>query len=218
MDPRVSKEAIIAAAFALLQETPTLEKLSMRKLAQRLDIQAPALYWYFKNKQALLQSMAEHIENQFQEPPKSGDWYHDLLAYMEGYYDLYQRFPCAVAIEIQTVPSYPQRLCHLNRMMGILRTAGFSPKVTYAAISSLQHLLFGMILDETEEHLLFTQVLSENQFLQEQVQQMKRYIDTNGLLYMKESIQFRQQYQQKEFFLQSVMSFLNGLTLSKKSL
>jgi predicted DNA-binding protein YlxM (UPF0122 family) len=42
--------------------------LSMRKVAKQLGVQAPAIYWYFKNKQALLQSMAEAIEEHFQEP------------------------------------------------------------------------------------------------------------------------------------------------------
>ena len=72
--------------------------------------------------------MAEAIEEHFQEPALCGEWYSDLLAFMENYYDLYQQFPCAIAIEIQTVPAYPQRLRHLNQMMGILREAGFHQK------------------------------------------------------------------------------------------
>lgn len=62
MEPKLSKDTIIAAAFSLLEKSPTLEQLSMRKVAKQLGVQAPAIYWYFKNKQALLQSMAEAIE------------------------------------------------------------------------------------------------------------------------------------------------------------
>ena len=101
MEPKLSKDTIIAAAFSLLEKSPTLEQLSMRKVAKQLGVQAPAIYWYFKNKQALLQSMAEAIEEHFQEPALCGEWYSDLLAFMENYYDLYQQFPCAVAIEIR---------------------------------------------------------------------------------------------------------------------
>ena len=68
MEPKLSKDTIIAAAFSLLEKSPTLEQLSMRKVAKQLGVQAPAIYWYFKNKQALLQSMAEAIEEHFQEP------------------------------------------------------------------------------------------------------------------------------------------------------
>ncbi len=65
MEPKLSKDTIIAAAFSLLEKSPTLEQLSMRKVAKQLGVQAPAIYWYFKNKQALLQSMAEAIEEHF---------------------------------------------------------------------------------------------------------------------------------------------------------
>ena len=133
MEPKLSKDTIIAAAFSLLEKSPTLEQLSMRKVAKQLGVQAPAIYWYFKNKQALLQSMAEAIEEHFQEPALCGEWYSDLLAFMENYYDLYQQFPCAVAIEIQTVPAYPQRLRHLNQMMGILREAGFTRNDSFSS-------------------------------------------------------------------------------------
>lgn len=61
MEPKLSKDTIIAAAFSLLEKSPTLEQLSMRKVAKQLGVQAPAIYWYFKNKQALLQSMAEAV-------------------------------------------------------------------------------------------------------------------------------------------------------------
>ena len=54
MEPKLSKDTIIAAAFSLLEKSPTLEQLSMRKVAKQLGVQAPAIYWYFKNKQALV--------------------------------------------------------------------------------------------------------------------------------------------------------------------
>ena len=207
MEPKLSKDTIIAAAFSLLEKSPTLEQLSMRKVAKQLGVQAPAIYWYFKNKQALLQSMAEAIEEHFQEPALCGE----LLAFMENYYDLYQQFPCAVAIEIQTVPAYPQRLRHLNQMMGILREAGFSPEMTHLAVTSLQHLLFGMIMDATEEKQLDLQVLNGDDYLKEQVLHMKQYVSDNGLTYMEESIQFRRSIHQKSAFIQAVKTYLDGL-------
>ena len=203
MEPKLSKDTIIAAAFSLLEKSPTLEQLSMRKVAKQLGVQAPAIYWYFKNKQALLQSMAEAIEEHFQEPALCGEWYSDLLAFMENYYDLYQQFPCAVAIEIQTVPAY--------QMMGILREAGFSPEMTHLAVTSLQHLLFGMIMDATEEKQLVSQVLNGDDYLKEQVLHMKQYVSDNGLTYMEESIQFRRSIHQKSAFIQAVKTYLDGL-------
>ena len=50
-------------------------------------------------------------------------------------------------------------------MMGILREAGFSPEMTHLAVTSLQHLLFGMIMDATEEKQLVSQVLNGDDYL-----------------------------------------------------
>lgn len=211
MAPRLSKEAIVTAAFQLLEETPDLDKLSMRKVATKLAVQAPAIYWYFENKQALLQSMAERIEEEFQTPTCSDNWHQTLIAYMENYYDLYRKYPCAVEIEVHTVPSYPKRLENINALIGILRKAGFPVEISYIAVTSLQHLLFGLLLDDAEEQKLFTQVLAGDCYLTEQVQQMKEYVVENNLTHMQESIQFRKNKPQKESFLTSVELFLAGL-------
>jgi TetR/AcrR family tetracycline transcriptional repressor len=51
------REEVVRAGLRLLDEVG-LEKLSLRKLAKELGIQAPTLYWHFKNKQDLLDEMA----------------------------------------------------------------------------------------------------------------------------------------------------------------
>src|ERR1700761_7778082 len=51
--PNISQQRIIDAALTLLQQDG-LNNLSLRKLAAQLDMQAPALYWHFKNKDVLI--------------------------------------------------------------------------------------------------------------------------------------------------------------------
>jgi TetR/AcrR family tetracycline transcriptional repressor len=53
-------EEIIAAALELLNESG-LSALSLREIAKRLNIRAPALYWYFKGKEELVDYMAQAI-------------------------------------------------------------------------------------------------------------------------------------------------------------
>lgn len=48
---------MIRTALALLDEVG-LDGLTVRRLAERLNVQNPALYWHFKNKQDLLNGMA----------------------------------------------------------------------------------------------------------------------------------------------------------------
>jgi len=59
-EPSDTQQRIIQAALELLNEEG-LNNLSLRKLASRLDMQAPALYWHFKSKEVLIDYMAEAI-------------------------------------------------------------------------------------------------------------------------------------------------------------
>jgi TetR/AcrR family tetracycline transcriptional repressor len=59
-EPSDQQQRIIKAALELLDEEG-LNNLSLRKLAAKLNIQAPALYWHFKSKEVLIDYMAESI-------------------------------------------------------------------------------------------------------------------------------------------------------------
>jgi TetR/AcrR family transcriptional regulator, tetracycline repressor protein len=56
----LDRDRIVRQALKLLDEVG-LEGLSLRTLAARLKVQAPAIYWHFENKQALLDEMATRV-------------------------------------------------------------------------------------------------------------------------------------------------------------
>lgn len=58
--PQISEEKILETSWELLGEGG-IETFSMRRLANRLGIQAPSLYWYFKSKQKLYQRLANQV-------------------------------------------------------------------------------------------------------------------------------------------------------------
>ena len=89
--------------------------------------------------------------------------------------------------------------------------------MTHLAVTSLQHLLFGMIMDATEEKQLVSQVLNGDDYLKEQVLHMKQYVSDNELTYMEESIQFRHSIHQKSAFIQAVKTYLDGLQADNTS-
>ncbi|GHD44929.1 TetR/AcrR family transcriptional regulator C-terminal domain-containing protein [Streptomyces galbus] len=53
----LDRARVADTALALLNEVG-LEGLTLRAIARELDVKAPALYWHFKDKQALLDEMA----------------------------------------------------------------------------------------------------------------------------------------------------------------
>jgi TetR/AcrR family tetracycline transcriptional repressor len=77
------KQQIVAEALKLLDQEG-IEGVTLRPLADRLGVQAPALYWHVKNKTQLLDEMAEAIlQEQFaQITPRRADepWQDWLLA------------------------------------------------------------------------------------------------------------------------------------------
>ena len=57
----LDRQVIVNAALALLDEDG-IDALTLRALAARLGVQAPALYWHVRNKQELLDEMGTEIE------------------------------------------------------------------------------------------------------------------------------------------------------------
>lgn len=56
----LDKQRIVAEAITLLDEGG-LDAVTLRKLAQRLGVQAPTLYWHIRNKAELINELAEAI-------------------------------------------------------------------------------------------------------------------------------------------------------------
>jgi TetR/AcrR family transcriptional regulator, tetracycline repressor protein len=63
MPAGLTKATIVQAALDLLDEAG-MDGLTVRALAARLGVQAPALYWHVRSKQALLDEMATQIWRQ----------------------------------------------------------------------------------------------------------------------------------------------------------
>ncbi|WP_431678243.1 TetR/AcrR family transcriptional regulator C-terminal domain-containing protein [Kitasatospora sp. KL5] len=60
MAAKLERTKVVDTALRLLDETG-LDGLTLRRIATELDVKAPALYWHFANKQALLDEMATEM-------------------------------------------------------------------------------------------------------------------------------------------------------------
>ncbi|MFG2650105.1 TetR/AcrR family transcriptional regulator C-terminal domain-containing protein [Streptomyces sp. NPDC048436] len=84
----LDRTRVARTALKLLNETG-LDGLSLRAIAKELDVKAPALYWHFKDKQALLDEMATEMLRRMTEELTAGavpggDWSAALTAAMRG--------------------------------------------------------------------------------------------------------------------------------------
>src|ERR1051326_354246 len=71
--PRLSKDVVVKAAIEMA-DANGLEALSMRKLAQRLGVEAMSLYHYFPNKSDIYGGMLEVVWQEVELPPPGDDW------------------------------------------------------------------------------------------------------------------------------------------------
>ncbi|GHF48386.1 TetR family transcriptional regulator [Streptomyces mashuensis] len=77
MASRIDRAKVTDTALRLLNEGG-LDGLTLRRIAQELDVRAPALYWHFANKQELLDDMATEMMRRMLEPlaaiPEDAGW------------------------------------------------------------------------------------------------------------------------------------------------
>ena len=71
-DAGLSRSRLVAEALALVQEEG-LEALSMRRLADRLNVKAASLYWHVRDRRELLELLAESILEQVP-AARGGSW------------------------------------------------------------------------------------------------------------------------------------------------
>jgi len=151
-DPSVSQQRIIDAALELLDEDG-LNSLSLRKLAARLDMQAPALYWHFKNKEVLIDYMAEAIlQSEFREltPMRPDEAWQDWLV------NVCQRLRSAMrsrrdgARVVAGAHLYPAvTLIKLFEVgMQSLTSAGIELQRANLIVETATHYVFGNVIEE----------------------------------------------------------------------
>jgi len=67
----LNREAVVQAALAML-DTVAFDGLSMRALADRLGVKAASLYWHLRDKDQLLELVAEAVLDRVKPPGLAG--------------------------------------------------------------------------------------------------------------------------------------------------
>src|SRR5574344_1378160 len=146
---KLQREAVIRTALELLNDVG-MEGLTTRRLAERLGVQQPALYWHFKNKRALLDALAEAmltINHTHSTPRDDDDWRsflkgnacsfrRALLAYRDG-----------ARIHAGTRPAAPQ-MEKADAQLRFLCDAGFSAGDATYALMAISYFTVGAVLEQ----------------------------------------------------------------------
>ncbi|MHA6626068.1 TetR/AcrR family transcriptional regulator C-terminal domain-containing protein [Pseudonocardia sichuanensis] len=117
---------ITSAAVELLDEVG-LAELSTRRLAAKLGVRSPTLYWHVRNKAALLDLVAEAVCADAFEIDESQPWRAQLADGLRQFRALLLRHRDVAALLRERPPTGPHRLRHIDTTVGILLRAGFGP-------------------------------------------------------------------------------------------
>ena len=143
---KLERDAIVTAAIALLDEVG-LDGLSMRRLAKELDVQAPALYWHFKNKQELLDHMLVAMSTEELRVPRPGQAWDDwLVERTRIQYHGLNRHRDGARLAAQTRPTedlFPK----LEAMLEALTAAGFTPEEALRGLLAISNYVTGSALE-----------------------------------------------------------------------
>ena len=75
----LTRERLVEAALRLVNEEG-LDGLSMRALADKLDVKAASLYWHVRDRSELLELLAEGILQGIRRPRRGGGWRDEVVA------------------------------------------------------------------------------------------------------------------------------------------
>lgn len=144
----LTRERILTAAIELADEGG-VDALSMRKLGDRLGVEAMSLYNHVANKDALLDGIVERVLAEIDVPSPDEDWKEGMRRRAASAREVFLRHPWAMGIlESRPQNSSPERLGYYDAVLGALRTAGFSSRLAMRGFSVLDAYIFGFILQE----------------------------------------------------------------------
>ena len=123
----LTQSRIVASALALLDDVG-LDELTMRRLAERLGVQAASLYRHVRDKDELLILLGDEISSEIPLPRSSGTWREQLTEIAWNVRRGLQAHRDAARLLAITPPFGPRRLRHIEALLTILRSAGLSAR------------------------------------------------------------------------------------------
>lgn len=152
----LDRQSIVQQAFAALNEAG-LEKLTLRRLAAKLHVQAPAIYWHFRNKQDLLDEMATEVMRQLSRELPAFD---SMRSWQDWCFHLGERLRCTLLTYRDgarmfsgTYLTDPSLYAAMETNLSNLVSCGFSFRLAVVALTSIYSYTVGFVIEEQATEL-----------------------------------------------------------------
>lgn len=204
---RLQRESIVQTALALMNEIG-LEALSLRRLADELHVQAPALYWHFKNKQELLDAMAEAMLAPHQsigDPMPEGDWAGWLMQMAQGLRRVLLGYRDGARL-LAAADVSQTSIRTLDRALGVLVGAGFGYQAAFTGIMTVVNYTLGFTFEEQT---------SPDMPPEQQLELLQAQIESANLEHLRAAFQSAMIPDSDTEFESSMQLLLDGLRLRR---
>ena len=149
---RLNRDAIIDRALAVA-DAEGIDAVSVRRLARELGVTPMALYWHFKDKDALLHALGDRLLDGLDlTVDERAPWPQQLRKFVTSLTGVLRAHPSA-AVLIGTLPtaSSENALRATEIALDILRRAGFSPEEAAHVKRQIVRTTTSMVIAELDE-------------------------------------------------------------------
>ena len=148
---KIDLNRIAHVSLDLLNEVG-LDGLTMRTVATRLEVKAPALYWHVKGKQELLDRMAEGMVVEAVEgleaPRRDESWEDWVLAATHRLRAAMRRYRDGARVMAGTAIAHPEMFRTTELALRTMVDAGFTPEEAARGFPILLHYTVGYTIEE----------------------------------------------------------------------
>jgi AcrR family transcriptional regulator len=142
----LTRDRVLRAAVELA-DREGIDAVSMRRLGQELGVEAMSLYTHVRNKEDLLDGMADAVVGEVTVPIGDGDWQSTLRSTILGARAVLSSHRWVPRIIETRLAPGPATLAYMDAVVGILRAGGFSIDLTHHAM----HVLGSRMMGFTQE-------------------------------------------------------------------
>ena len=129
----LTRDQVVRAALEVLDEGG-LEDLTMRRVGDHLGVKSASLYWHVRNKEELLNLVADAICAELRPPaPTSDDWRQQFKELAREYRRVLEAHRDGALLLATTLPIGPNRLRLAELSLATLLRAGYEPQVVARA-------------------------------------------------------------------------------------
>ena len=148
--PRLNRHRVLTAAVALADRIG-IGALSMRRLAQELDVVPMALYKHVANKEQLLDGMVELLVGEIDPPATGVDWRTGIRLRVLSARRVLLRHPWGRAVLESRTARTPAVLGYIDSVIGTFRDGGFSDELTHHVMHALGSRMWGFTQELFDE-------------------------------------------------------------------